>query len=96
MEEHMAEGKKAGKTKTGVTHFPLQEEDENQKRVPPRGQAKKQRPATPGTGKPRDRASTSATSEGEERTIARRGTKGGKSSGSRAGLVSAGKKARRK
>jgi hypothetical protein len=80
--------------KTGVTHFPLQDEKANQKRVPPRGQAKEQAKTTsqsPKKGRTRSAALTAV----EERTISRQGAKGGKSSGSRAGLTSSSKKTRR-
>lgn len=89
----MAASKKATPKKTGVTHFPLDEEKKNQKRVPPRGKAKEQMKAT---SQSRDkRGASPALTNGEERRISRLGAKGGKSSGSRAGLVSSSKKTRR-
>ena len=86
----MAESKK-GTQKTGVTHFPLEEENNNQKRVPPQGKTKEQMKATSQAG---DKRETPRAID-EERTISRLGAKGGKSSGSRAGLVSSSKKTRR-
>ena len=88
----MAASKKATQ-KTGVTHFPLEEEKKNQKRVPPRGKAKE---PIKTTSQSRDkRGASTALTTVEERTISRLGAKGGKSSGSRAGLVSSSKKTRR-
>jgi hypothetical protein len=88
----MAESKKATK-KTGVTHFALEAESENQQRVPPRGMAKKQvKTASPGKTR---RTKASILTAAEERAISRQGAKGGKSGGSRAGLVSSSKKTRR-
>jgi hypothetical protein len=87
----MAVSKKATQ-KAGVTHYPLEEEKKNQKRVPPRGQAKGETKA-PSRDKREARFPTVPTAG--ERTISRRGVKGGKSSGSRAGLVSSSKKTRR-
>jgi hypothetical protein len=89
----MAASKKAT-PKTGVTPFPLQDEKANQKRVPPRGQAKKQTKTTSPSPKKRGTPSAALTAV-EERTISRQGAKGGKSSGSRAGLISSSKKIRR-
>ncbi|HKN85991.1 MAG TPA: hypothetical protein VJV04_03945 [Nitrospiraceae bacterium] len=86
----MAEFKKATQ-KTGMTHFPLEEEKNNQKRVPPRGKTKEQMKTASQT---RDKREASSATD-EERTISRAGAKGGKSSGSRAGLVSSSKKTRR-
>lgn len=87
----MAASKKATQ-KTGVTHFPLEEEKKNQKRVPPRGKTKEEM-----TSQSRNKrgARSPALTAVEERTISRQGAKGGKSSGSRAGLVSSSKKTRR-
>jgi len=87
----MAASKKATE-KTGVTHFPLEEEKNNQKRVPPRGKTKEQMKSVSSRD---ERGAPSASAPYEERTISRLGAKGGKSSGSRAGLVSSSKKTRR-
>lgn len=89
----MAPSKKAT-PKTGVTHFPLQDEKANQKRVPPRGKTQEQMKTTSQSSKKRGTRSTALTAI-EERTISRQGAKGGKSSGSRAGLISSSKKIRR-
>lgn len=78
--------------KTGVTHFPLEEEKKNQQRVPPRGKSKAQMKTT---SQSRKGGTLPALTTGEERAISRLGAKGGKSSGSRAGLVSSSKKTRR-
>lgn len=86
----MAASKKATQ-KTGVTHFPL-EEKKNQQRVPPRGKSKAQMKTT---SQSRKGGALPALTMNEERTISRLGAKGGKSSGSRAGLVSSSKKTRR-
>jgi hypothetical protein len=88
----MAASKKAT-PKTGVTHFPLQDEKANQKRVPPRGKTQEQMKTTSQSPKKRGTRSTALTAV-EERTISRQGAKGGKSSGSRAGLISSSKKTR--
>ena len=81
--------KTARRTRTvGITHHPLDAERGNQKRVPPRGEAKEKK-------KTRTRADSSR-SERETGTIARRGAKGGKTGGSRAGLVSRNKKSDRR
>jgi len=85
----MAVSKKATQ-KTGVTHFPLEEEKNNQKHVPPRGKTKEQMKSV----SPRDERGAPSAPD-EERRISRLGAKGGKSSGSRAGLVSSSKKTRR-
>jgi hypothetical protein len=89
----MAPSKKAT-PKTGVTHFPLQDEKANQKRVPPRGKTKAQMKTTSQSSKKRAARSIALTAV-EERAISRQGAKGGKSSGSRAGLISSNKKTRR-
>jgi hypothetical protein len=89
----MAASKKAAQ-KTGVTHHPLEEEKKNQKRVPPRGKAKKPK-KTASQSRDERGAPSPALTTAEERTISRRGAKGGKSSGSRAGLVSSSRKTRR-
>jgi len=89
----MAPSKKAT-SKTGVTHFPLQDEKANQKRVPPRGKTKEQMQTTSQSPKKRGTRSGALTAV-EERTISRQGAKGGKSSGSRAGLISSSKKTHR-
>lgn len=86
----MAESKKATKT-TGVTHFPLQEEKKTQQRVPPRGASKQEMKGISQSGRKRG-AQPAASMSADERTITRRGAKGGKSGGSRAGLVSSNKK----
>lgn len=91
--EHMP-GSKKTTSKTGVTHYPLDEERENQQRVPPRGEAKEPRSAT-SQSLENQVAPGPALTPAEERTISRQGAKGGKSSGSRAGLVSSSKKTRR-
>lgn len=77
--------------KIGVTHYPLEEESENQQRVPPRGMAKEQMKATSPSGQDSGTQTPSLTGS-EERTISPQGAKGGKSSGSRAGLLSSSKK----
>jgi hypothetical protein len=82
----MAGSNKATK-KTGVTHFPLQEE-KTQQRVPPRGDEMK---GIPQSGRKRGTKSEASRSA-DEQTITSRGAKGGKSGGLRAGLVSSSKK----
>lgn len=89
----MAASKKATQ-KTGVTHYPPEEETNNQKRLPPRGKAKEQR-KTASQSRDERAARLPTVTTVEERTISGLGTKGGKSSGSWAGLISAGKKTRR-
>lgn len=87
----MAASNKAAQ-KTGVTHFPLEEEKKNQTRVPPRGKTKEQMKTASRRDGDAPPPSVTTAAEG---TISRQGTKGGKSNGSRAGLVSSGKKTRR-
>jgi hypothetical protein len=89
----MPETKKAT-PKTGVTHYALEEESENQRRIPPRGMAKEQLKTTSQPSKDGG-AQPPTLTDAEERTISRQGAKGGKSSGSRAGLISSSKKTRR-
>lgn len=89
----MAASKKATQ-KTGVTHFPLEEEKKNQQRVPPRGKTKEEMKTTSRSRDKRGARSPAPTAV-EERTLSRQGAKGGKSGGSRAGLVSSSKKTRR-
>ena len=86
-------GTKKATKKMGVTHFALEAESANQQRVPPRGMAKKQ-VKTVSPGKTRGTKARTLTA-GEERAISRQGAKGGKTGGSRAGLVSSSKKTRR-
>ncbi|HJT19405.1 MAG TPA: hypothetical protein VJ746_02980 [Nitrospira sp.] len=81
--------------KTGITHFPLEDEQARQEQVPPRGKTK--RGAPPATGSTnhghRLSRSTGRKSPSEsDNAFEGRGAKGGKSRGSRAGLLSAGRK----
>jgi hypothetical protein len=83
--------------RVGITHFPVNQEQRTQKAVPPRGEAKRKgRQQAPA---PRKRAKSVAetVSEQEERTadlgITSKGGKGGRSGGSRAGLLSHGETA---
>ena len=78
--------------RVGITHFPVNQEQRTQEAVPPRGETKrkgrKQIPA------PRKRAKSVAETMSEqdglsaESRVTSRGSKGGRSSGSRAGLLS--------
>lgn len=77
--------------KTGVAHYALEEESENQRRGPPRGMTKEEMNATSQPVKDIG-AQTEALTGSEEPTMSRQGAKGGKSSGSRAGLTSSSKK----
>lgn len=77
------------KKQVGITHDPVDQEEETQQQLPPRGRGKQ------GTGtRTPDRARRTelfeprgVTAE-EEASLSSRGSKGGKSRGSRAGLVS--------
>jgi hypothetical protein len=78
--------------KTGITHFPLVAEQGSQERVPPRGKTKEvSGPATAsGTrrGHRLSRRKGSAMASGSNEGFTAKGVKGGKSGGSRAGLLS--------
>ena len=75
--------------RTGITHFPLQEEKISQREVPPRGKKKEGASQTTRSGKRGHRLSRKA---GRSVTLSENdfkgsGGKGGKTGGSRAGLL---------
>lgn len=92
----MARGGTQSKRTVGITHQSLEEEQENQARVPPRGQAKQ---GSGTTAKDRKRheslLKSPGISEEEVNRLSGRGGKGGKAGGSRAGLVSFSEEKRR-
>ncbi|MBD0304980.1 MAG: hypothetical protein ICV76_00280 [Nitrospiraceae bacterium] len=91
----MANVKKRRTRTTGITNLPLKAEQENQDRVPPRGRSKKTQGAS-STQRTDGRATASGSlSEKEKREIDSKGAKGGKTGGSRAGLISSNKKTNR-
>jgi hypothetical protein len=82
--------------KTGMSNHPLDTEASRQSKVPPRGEAKKEKGPAHSTGtrrghrlsrKPGRRQDIQA-----DRRYVSKSAKGGKSGGSRAGLLSAGRK----
>jgi len=88
------------KQRTGITHFPLESEQDNQERVPPRGHAKDgtQPELTPGTGPVKGRRLSRQHDAAEESpeppepgegdaSLTPKSAKGGKTSGSRAGML---------
>ena len=82
----------------GITHHPLDAEQDSQKRVPPRGKAKRQSgPNMSGTrrGHRLSRQAGRDNSEESDAGITRKSGKGGKTRGSRAGLLSTSRKAAR-
>ena len=66
--------------KTGVTHFALEEEKENQERVPPRGTSKEEIKTTSQSGQEQSEPST-VSEDSDEQTIARLSPKSGKRGG---------------
>lgn len=84
-----------GKRQVGITHFPLSSEEARQEKVPPRRYAGA---STPGGSKGHrlsrePRAASPADADGR---FDQKGEKGGKARGSRAGLLSASRKVRKK
>ena len=88
--------KKTKRRKVGMTHHPLGEELSRQKKVLPRGRSKKSRGPAHSTGTRRGHRLTRERGGNQEPQpdgrYAAKGSKGGKSRGSRAGLRSAGRK----
>lgn len=84
------------KRQTGITHFPLDAEEDNQERVPPRGATKEgsENLPAPGTGSVKGHRLSRQEGRGEVEVVesdgefAAKSGKGGKTSGSRAGVVS--------
>ncbi|WP_447978273.1 hypothetical protein [Candidatus Nitrospira bockiana] len=79
----------------GVTHFPLEQERKNQARVPDRQEEDDRAVRAPHAKKATKKSAVvraERVKPSEERTISRRGAKGGKTGGSRAGLRSQSKK----
>lgn len=91
----MAKPQSKNRRKVGMTNHPLDEERNRQGKVPPRGASKKSRGPAHSAGTRRGhRLSRKPGSGGGEPDgrYATKGTKGGKSRGSRAGLLSASRK----
>jgi hypothetical protein len=88
--------KKNQTDRTGITHFPLSKEQESQKRVPPPAESKGKGTAKPGVGGRGQRLSRNAAPQIRPSTrdgrFATKAAKGGKTGGSRAGLLSANRK----
>ena len=91
----MARGGTQSKRTVGITHQSLEEEQENQARVPPRGQAKQGSGTTAQDRKHESLLKSPGISEEEVNRLSGRGGKGGKAGGSRAGLVSFSEEKRR-
>jgi hypothetical protein len=92
----VAQRQRSGAKRVGITHFSVDRENRSQQAVPPRGEAKhKEAKSTPA---PRKRARSVAETapeqedrhKGSEAPLTSKGSKGGRSSGSRAGLLSRG------
>ena len=84
--------------RTGITHFPLQEEQISQREVPPRGKKKEGASQTTRSGKRGHRLSRKA---GRSVTLSENdfkgsGGKGGKTRGPRAGLLASRKSSKRR
>ena len=80
------------KRKVGITHFPLSSEQVSQEKVPPAKRAKPQGSGAKG-GHRISRGQGQATSAADK-MFAGKGGKGGKSRGSRAGLLAGSRKVR--
>lgn len=83
-------------SRTGITHFPLPEERDSQKRVPSRAESRGQGRQEPGVGGRGHRLSRKPAPQPTPRRDGQRGAKGvkgGKTGGSRAGLLSNSRKA---
>jgi hypothetical protein len=74
--------------RVGITHFPLEEEAFNQQVLPPRGQAKQKRTQTESRKARMALVDNRPTEKATERTVSNKSAKGGKTSGSRAALLS--------
>lgn len=79
--------------RTGITHFPIEEERNSRQRVPP-GSRKAEAEESQGHRLSR-RAGPQKLITDSERSFEGKGGKGGKSRGSRAGLLSASRKTKR-
>jgi|SRR4051812_22893719 hypothetical protein len=92
----MAPSPKANRaSKAGITHFPLRKEQESQERVPPQSQIKRVSNVEKGAVGRGHRLSRKATPKAlleSEGLFEGKGGKGGKTGGSRAGLLSASRK----
>jgi hypothetical protein len=84
--------------RTGITHFPLPKEQDRQERVPTRSESKLGT-TKPGVGGRGHRLSRKAAPQPLSKLDGRfeaKGTKGGKTGGSRAGLLSASRKVKKR
>ena len=78
-----------GRKKVGITNHPIKQEQENQDRLPPRGKAKEGTGVRKGSLKRRTELFTpKGDSPQAGAAIGSKGNKGGRTSGSKAGLVS--------
>jgi hypothetical protein len=94
----VAQRERSEKKRVGISHYPVEEENQKQEAVPPRGEAR-QRGARRASA-PRKRAKSVAEAEqegirrgsgrGSDGPAGSKGGKGGRSGGSRAGLLSSG------
>jgi hypothetical protein len=81
------------KRKVGITHFPVKSEQAQQEKVPPRGTKQTARSDQSSRGHRLSREQKSVSSDPEGRFLGK-GGKGGKTRGSRAGLLSSSRKVR--
>lgn len=89
---------KKSKRRTGITHFPLTDEKSSQRQVPPRGKKKKGASPTTKPGKkghPLSRKAGRAGALSSENDFEGSGGKGGKTGGSRAGLLASRKSSKK-
>jgi hypothetical protein len=82
--------------RAGITHFPLPEERDSRKNVPSRAQSRGRGKAKPGVGGRLSRTAALLPLPKRDGQFEAKGVKGGKTGGSRAGLLSASRKARKK
>lgn len=83
---------RAAGRKTGITHFPLSAEQQSQERVPPRKTTN--RPSGGKSGHRLSRKQEPQVTSAPDSTFSGKGGKGGKTRGSRAGLLAASRKVR--
>jgi len=89
---------KKSKQQTGITHFPLQDEKISQRQVPPRGKKKEGASPTMRPGKRGHRLSRKSGRAGavsSNNEFEGSGGKGGKTGGSRAGLLASRKSSKK-
>ena len=95
---HLMVSKKS-KQRTGITHFPLEDEKISQRQVPPRGKKKEGASPTTRQGKTGKRLSRKSGRAGifsSNNDFEGSGGKGGKTGGSRAGLLASRKSSKKR